>query len=577
MSLRFFNHIVFLLYLLLVHSVSGFCSNQPAGTTLVDSLKKAVTGYEQAGDTSAAALAAQTLASDFLREGNYPEALKHFLYALKWFEHKNDMTGIASCHRSIGFIFAEQGNYAEALRNLNISRETYVKLKDIKGLTRCQLTIGYLYEKMGRFNEALGHYTANLKLARETNDSLGIAGASMQMGATYIKLGDYPRALEMEQTALEQYQRANKPLDIATAYGYLANICMKQMQYDKGRDFLRKGLSLVLENGSLPNAMIFYKELSDLEATQGNYKTALEYNKQYNAIRDTLLNSEKSQEVYRLKMQYDYDKKEAYERTVQLMKDELNAKTAQRQKLIRNGFIIGFAIVLISALMFFVQRNRIRNEKKRSDALLLNILPAAVATELKDNGTAAARYYEEVTVLFADIKGFTAYAEQLSAAELVHAIDELFSAFDEITTRHGIEKIKTIGDSYMCAAGIPVPVPTHAVDTVTAALEMQQFMLNFNPSPQGKALPPLQLRIGIHTGPVVAGVVGSKKFAYDIWGDTVNTASGLESGGEPGRVNISGATYEIVKDHFDCLHRGKVKLKSKEAADMYFVSGKRGV
>lgn len=572
-----FIRIIFLLALVMLPGIGYRIFAQSAESTFIDSLKKTLARHEQSGDSLAAASTAQMLATNFLRKGNYSEALKGFLYALKYFERKNDLSGIASCHRSIGFIFIEQGNFEEALGNLNISRQSYLKLNDDKGLARCELNIGYLYEKMDRYGEALDHYNANLKLARDANDSLGIAAVLLQLGATYMKQGDYPRALDMELEALEQYQRANRPLDIATAYGYIANIHIRQKQFNKGREFLLKGLELVLEKGSLPNVMIFYKDLSELEAAQGNYKAALEYDSKFSSIRDSLLDTEKSQEVYRLKMQYDYDKKEAYERAMQLMKDEVNSKELQRQKQVRNTFIIGFSVVLVSALMFFLQRNRIRKEKKRSDALLLNILPVSVAAELKQHGVASARYYDQATVLFADIKGFTAYAQALSASELVQAIDELFKAFDDIATRYGIEKIKTIGDCYMCAAGLPIPTATHATDMIHAALEMQAFVRDFIPFAGNDRMDRFRLRIGIHTGPLVAGVVGSKKFAYDIWGDTVNIAAGMEAASEPGRVNISCETYEIVKLHFDCEYRGKLDLKNKEAKDMYFVSGKRTV
>jgi class 3 adenylate cyclase len=206
-----------------------------------------------------------------------------------------------------------------------------------------------------------------------------------------------------------------------------------------------------------------------------------------------------------------------------------------------------------------------------ADKLLLNILPAEVARELKETGAATPRYYESVTVLFTDFVGFSKIAEGLSPQKLVAELNKCFIAFDTIIEKHNLEKIKTMGDAYMCAGGIPVPNLSHAVDAILAALEIQTFIQELNRNRPAKDEAPWEVRIGVHTGPVVAGVVGRKKFAYDIWGDTVNIASRLESSSEPGRINISAATFAMVKDWFNCLYRGKVSAKNKGEVEMYFV------
>ena len=169
------------------------------------------------------------------------------------------------------------------------------------------------------------------------------------------------------------------------------------------------------------------------------------------------------------------------------------------------------------------------------------------------------------------MKGFTQVAEKMSPEELVGELDECFIHFDEIVGRYGIEKIKTIGDSYMCACGVPSADIDHAVKSVLAAVEVRALMDHWRQERTAKGKQPWALRIGLHSGPVVAGVVGKRKFAYDIWGDAVNTASRMESSGEPGEVNISGTTYELVKDLFVCEHRGAVEAKNKGRIDMYFV------
>ena len=217
------------------------------------------------------------------------------------------------------------------------------------------------------------------------------------------------------------------------------------------------------------------------------------------------------------------------------------------------------------------QKQIIEDAKIQSESLLLNILPTEIADELKRFGKSYARKHDQVSVLFSDIKGFTSIAENLTPVKLVTQLDEVFGAFDNIIAKYGIEKIKTIGDAYMCASGLPQADPENAIKTVSAALDMMQFVKEFGSTNKLQNLPAFEIRIGINTGPLVAGVVGLKKFAYDIWGDTVNLASQMEQHSEVGKVNISGATYELIKDKFNCTHRGKIEAKGKGEIDMYFV------
>ncbi|MCF8258774.1 MAG: hypothetical protein K9J06_14555 [Flavobacteriales bacterium] len=214
-------------------------------------------------------------------------------------------------------------------------------------------------------------------------------------------------------------------------------------------------------------------------------------------------------------------------------------------------------------------------EKERTEKLLLNILPKETADELQKRGKATARHYSQVSVLFTDFKGFTRFAESTRPEDLVQDLDHCFVAFDDIIEKFGLEKIKTIGDAYMCAGGVPIRNTSNPVAIVLAALEISDFMLRLQKEKEARNERFWEIRIGISTGPLTAGVVGKKKFAYDIWGDTVNTASRMESHSEPGKVNISATTYELVKDYFDCTYRGKFDAKGKGEVDMYFVNGIR--
>lgn len=211
-------------------------------------------------------------------------------------------------------------------------------------------------------------------------------------------------------------------------------------------------------------------------------------------------------------------------------------------------------------------------EKAKSEDLLLNILPEYVADELKQTGKSRARKFEEAAVLFSDFVNFTTVAEKMDPEELVAALSNYYEAFDQVVGKLGVEKIKTVGDSYLCVAGVPLPVKNPSELMVNTAIEFIRVTEKINQERRSSGMPVFEVRVGINTGPVVAGVVGSKKFAYDIWGDTVNTAARMEQSSSAGRINISGATYEKVKDIFRFEHRGKIHAKNKGEIDMYYIA-----
>jgi class 3 adenylate cyclase len=265
-----------------------------------------------------------------------------------------------------------------------------------------------------------------------------------------------------------------------------------------------------------------------------------------------------------------------------ISKKQVEVNLLNEQKRNQRNVVIATIIALVLILLllagvyqrykFMTKANRIiEAEKKRSDSLLLNILPEETAQELKQSGKVRAKKFDSVTVMFTDFQGFTQYATSLDPEILVETVDFYFSKFDEIIEKYGLEKIKTVGDSYMCAGGLPFPSGDHAYKMVQAALEIEKFIRDTKKDPTNNKIG-LDIRIGINTGPVVAGVVGTKKFAYDVWGDTVNIASRMESNSIPGRINISENTYELVKHAFDVEFRGDLHVKNRGVMKMYFVN-----
>ena len=274
-------------------------------------------------------------------------------------------------------------------------------------------------------------------------------------------------------------------------------------------------------------------------------------------------------------------KAELYKKNQDLAQLQLEQEESFRQMIYGLGGLMGLLFIMILSGWYYARiankklaakNKEIEEERQKSEQLLLNILPLETANELKATGTATPREYKMVSVLFADFSNFTKISENLSAEKLLYELNECFRAFDEITERHGLEKIKTIGDGYMCAGGIPLANETNPTDAINAALEMQRFMQQRFLKKTKSGIPYWNMRIGIHTGHVIAGVVGTKKFAYDIWGDTVNIASRMETSCETGKINISSETRALTNGTFDYTYRGEIEVKHGNKVGMYFVA-----
>lgn len=261
--------------------------------------------------------------------------------------------------------------------------------------------------------------------------------------------------------------------------------------------------------------------------------------------------------------------------TIEYMRPEWVIAHASERERWQDVFANFMFVLLITGIVVMVLADTLDRERQLSDRLLLNVLPEQVARELKLFGHAQPRNYADATVLFTDIAGFTAIAEKTSPETLVQDLDQVFSRFDAISKRFGVSRIKTIGDAYMAAGGVPEPNATHPQDVLRCALKMLEAMHEINVARREAGKATWEMRIGVHTGALTGGVVGIEKFAYDLWGDTVNVASRMESNGEPGRINISAATYVRVKDAFETQQRGSIAVKNRGELEMFFVLGEK--
>ena len=399
------------------------------------------------------------------------------------------------------------------------------------------------------------------------------------LGEIELALGNIDKALEYFNSKYATAKHNEELISQIEGLISLGNIYQKNY-YKKAMDAYMEAEYLSKENTSTGFLDKIYEGVSKTYSAKGDFKNAYKTLYKSLAIKDSI--GYKNKESLANQGLFDFDV-ELQEKKIEVLEKEgiIKEIRAKRQKHLLYGTVIILILILllaIGAINRFRQAKKtniiIQQERDRSEKLLLNILPAEIAEELKANGSAEARDFDLVSILFTDFKEFTKISQILSAKELVNEINHCFKAFDDISDKYGIEKIKTIGDSFMAAGGMPIQSNESAKNTILAALEMQSFISERIAQKQAKNEIVFEMRLGIHTGPVVAGIVGVKKFQYDVWGDTVNTASRMQSNGEVGKVNISEHTFELIKDdpNFSFEKRGKIQVKGKGEMEMYFVS-----
>ncbi|HPD53616.1 MAG: adenylate/guanylate cyclase domain-containing protein [Bacteroidota bacterium] len=536
----------------------------------IQNYEKAQAVFDSIGDRRGVANMYSNIGNVYYNQGEDSKALEYFLQSLKISEEINDTLRTTTALINIGAVFANKSiTYPQALKYLGRALPLSLAIDDLTTYGTACVNIGEIWLNSNEYDSAQVYFEKAAKAYDGTED---LPYALNDLGKVYQMRQEYDAAYRYQKQAYDIAKSLDLRNDMAISMLGIAKTLQLRGETRTALNAYLEAESLAKETNSNYSLKEIYEGLSGVYARLGDFTKAFKYQNLLIGVKDTLYNIDTDKKLQGLTFNFEIEKKQG--QIDLLTKDQkLQQAEIRRQRLVKNGFIGGFAVVLLFAGVFFSQRNRISREKKRSDELLLNILPEETAEELKATGTAKARNFDSVTVMFTDFKNFTQASERLSPEELVREINDCYSEFDRIVSRYGIEKIKTIGDAYMCAGGLPVPNGTHPVDVIKAGLEFQAFIEQNKQKRISQGLPYFELRLGIHTGPVVAGIVGIKKFAYDIWGDTVNTASRMESSGATGKVNISGTTYELVKDHFDCTPRGKVEAKNKGWIEMYFVEG----
>ncbi len=536
--------------------------------------------YEELGDKKGIGVALNNIGSIYTEQGQGILALGFFRKSLKIREEIGDKMGIGSCLLNIGNLYIDHSNHTEALEFTKKSLKIFQEINFKLGIATAQGNIGEIYRLLGKNPLAIEYCQKGVQLSREINDRQGVAIFLQITGEIYLEQGNYPLAMENIQESLKISEELELKQEISNSLISLGRLYNLRGLHQKALISCEKELAYIRESSLIPEQKAACECLYDAYKAMGNSDKALTYHEQMIVLSDSL----KTRETVKKLQLMEFDKQVLVDSIAQVEKERLVQKANDEEVRKKNKTIY---IAISGALLFmilaggFLSRSRyikksrdvMSKEKDKSENLLLNILPAEIAEELKSKGKADARNFDNVSILFTDFKSFTEASAKLSAQDLVSEINVCFEVFDRIMGKYGIEKIKTIGDAYMAAGGLPVPSENSLKNTVLAALEMQAFISKRKVEMDTIGKHSFQMRAGIHTGSVVAGIVGVKKFQYDIWGDAVNIASRMESNGQVGKVNISKQTYELIKNdkQFTFEKRGKIQAKGKGEIEMYFV------
>jgi class 3 adenylate cyclase/Tfp pilus assembly protein PilF len=511
-------------------------------------------------------------------KGDLSKALESYFEAARIAsEEKEEGSSLGQANFAIADVYSIMGNHDNAIKYYQNAIKILQKVKDSINLATALTNAGDDYFNNGKLDSALIYFEDSDKIFRKINYPIGTAYNKGNIGMVYAEQGEDDRAEVNINEAITILEELQDYYPISVFLTYMSDIYLRKNDWSRAISYAQRSLDLAQRYGLKEQISESNLKLSELYDYVGNYKKSNSYYKNHIAYRDSVTNLKEMEQMADIRTNFEVAQKQS---EVDLLEkeSEIQQLKDRRQKTIIYVSIIVLILVFFLAMGLYRRnifikktKNIIEEEKNRSDKLLLNILPEETAIELKQRGKVQAKKFESVSIMFTDFKGFTHYADNLAPEKLVEAVDYYFSKFDEIIDKYGLEKIKTIGDAYMCAGGLPFPSQDHATKTVLAALEMIEFVKRaktLNPEKQTR----FDIRIGINTGPVVAGVVGTKKFAYDIWGDAVNMASRMESNSQSGKVNVTENTFALIKDSFDCESRGEIEVKNKGMMKMYFVS-----
>jgi len=558
------------------------------------------------GDLESVASILNNIGLNYKMLGNYDKAIEYYEQTILIDEELGKGVNIAKTLNNIGMVYRVWGKYDKAIDYFERSLRLNSNLDDQAGVSNSLNKMGLVYTDWKKYDEAILNFRESLKI----EESLGHEGEAAIMlnnlGRVYFYQNQYDSALWYFEKTLEIQNRLNDLDQVALAYNNIGKVLQTQNKYVDAAYYLQSALDIYNKLGKEGEKSTVLANLSGINRAIGNdgkalqlldsstqiatklnlrnqlqqnylyyteifgdlkdYKKSLDYYKKYTAIKDSVFSDNVLRQLSDFQIKYETEKKE---NEIQLQRFAL-----KRQKL-QGNFMLAISCLLLAltGIIFYSLQIKKKNHRiiaearKKSDQLLLNILPTGIANDLKEKGKTEPKHFDNVTACFVDIVNFTQKSASIDPVILIEELNQIFTAFDNIIEKNSCERIKTIGDSYMAVCGLPVPDPNHAFQIVSSCIDMIRFIRKRNTN--SKYI--WEIRIGVHTGEVIAGVVGVKKYIYDVFGDTINTASRMESNSEPMKINISESTFNLLNDQFETEPRGELNVKGKGKLRMFFV------
>lgn len=614
-------------------SLLNVIESESADTSIIDALNQLSRSYlgtnpdtsvfyakqaselaESVNDYKRMGTALKNVGLGYYYQADYVSVLEFWEASLAAFQEADDPKGISNLLSNIGAVYYSTGDNTKAVDYyLRAQRIAEKSGEDFRLATVLQ-NIGAVYERTKEFDKAESYLLQALEICKLLEYDKGIGTVALNLGDVYMQLDNYDLAETYLNQAREYFIKTNDNY-IASPLVKIGEIEMERGNYQKALSYLyqaeriaeEKETNLVLQLAYIGEGNVHlrmknpglalkafqnayeigktiglteelqetFQGLTNAYKQKGDYRNATRFQDSLLKATKDVYDVEKNNQIENLQLSFDIEKKQS---EINILNADNEIKSAQiaRAKIFRN-FLLAIAallIVVIGGVAYqynYVRKTNkiITEERNKSDKLLLNILPEETADELKQKGLVKAQKHDHVTVLFTDFVNFTGTAGKMPPEELVKTIDYYFKNFDEITQRHNLEKIKTIGDAYMCAGGLPKKDENNTVNALMAAADIVKFVEETHKNPP-EGIKPFQIRIGLNCGPLVAGVVGSRKFQYDIWGDTVNIAARMETKSEPNKINVSESIYELLKDELNFSYRGELDVKNKGKMKMYF-------
>jgi len=537
----------------------------------------------QEGMRKDAARAHTFLAGVYAFFGDLEKSIENHLNAIQIYESVDDLHGLASVYSNLSLVYYDQQDYDEAFYYVRKSIQIQKGFGEEADMHATINNLAIIFEKTGPIDSAIFYHKVALAEAKRKGNLYSVGLSLSNLGNNYAENGQLALAEKTLLEALDIRDSIGNNRGLAYTHNRLANLYIQTGKLDKANYHALLSLENAEKSSEVKVLRMAYERLQEVAEKKGDFKSELIYLKKATALKDSIINDSNTKSITQMMLNYDFKKKqildsiknehEKRERDL-VFNERLQVERSRKIIFLISGLFLLVLVVGLLRRYLFVKKSReiISKERDRSDKLLLNILPAEVAEELKATGISEAKDFEQVTVIFTDFADFTMKAQQLTAKELVTELNTCFKAFDEIISDLGLEKIKTIGDAYMAAGGLNSKAGVKAV--AQAAIQMKTFIEERNTDPNISQKIKFDMRCGINTGPVVAGIVGIKKFQYDIWGDTVNVAQRMEANCEINRINISENTYSLLKQDpkFSFTERGILPVKGKGEMKMWYLN-----